>query len=293
MNDLVVVQTTDWNFAHFKDENNKRWYDLGRIAKSLGVVNVTQLADRISDKHKRLISIKELRTQVTGNNNDNDSMFYSGSKGQRGGARSKWFVDDPGMYQAIICSNSPKAEAFTEWVTATVLPAIISTGTYSITNKAPAPPFLFHIRARQNQDRVPETYFSVISELVIVLYGKLEMSGYSIAEKDAKGRELRPDISVGKLWITWLNDNHPELAHRYKDYMHLLPNGKEVPARMYELDLLPKFRLFVHDVWIKEHGYKYFMERDPKALDYLIKLIPDMRIPAPAIEDRQPQLQQR
>ena len=114
-----------------------------------------------------------------------------------------------------------------------------------------------------------------------------------MAERDAKGKELRPAISVGKLWITWLNDNHPELAHRYKDYMHLLPNGKEVPARMYELDLLPKFRLFVHDVWIKEHGYKYFMERDPKALDYLIKLIPDMRIPAPAIEDRQPQLQQR
>ena len=46
-----------------------------------------------------------------------------------------------------------------------------------------------------------------------------------MAERDAKGKELRPAISVGKLWITWLNDNHPELAHRYKDYMHLLPNG--------------------------------------------------------------------
>ena len=292
MNDLVVVQTTDWDFAHFKDENNKRWYDLGRIVKSLGLIKVQKLAERIPEIHKRLVNIRKLTIQSNVNPNDSEYCSSEEQYSERGNP-NRWFVDEAGMYRAIMKSDSPKADAFTEWVTATVIPAIISTGTYSITNKAPAPPFLFHIRARQNQDRVPETYFSVISELVIVLYGKLEMSGYSIAEKDAKGRELRPDISVGKLWITWLNDNHPELAHRYKDYMHLLPNGKEVPARMYELDLLPKFRLFVHDVWIKEHGYKYFMERDPKALDYLIKLIPDMRIPAPAIEDRQPQLQQR
>ena len=42
------------------------------------------------------------------------------------------YVDEPGMWTLMMRSNKPEAEAIQEWVTATVLPAIRQTGSYTI-----------------------------------------------------------------------------------------------------------------------------------------------------------------
>ena len=129
-NELIVINKTEYEFAYFADKTGKRWYDLTRIAKSLEVKQVIRIAERIPEQHKRLVKISELQLQVNQTQEDFDCESGSQSKGQRGGAQSKWFVDDAGMYRAIIKSDSPKADAFTEWVTAEILPTIEKQGYY-------------------------------------------------------------------------------------------------------------------------------------------------------------------
>ncbi len=129
-NELIVINKTEYEFAYFADETGKRWYDLGRIAKSLGIKDVRHIAERIPKQHKRSVKKSDLQMQVIQTQEDFDSSSDDESKSQRGGAQSKWFVDDAGMYRTIIKSDSPKADAFTEWVTAEILPTIEKQGYY-------------------------------------------------------------------------------------------------------------------------------------------------------------------
>lgn len=117
----------------------------------------------------------------------------------------------------------------------------------------------------------------MISELAIRLYGRLEQVGYIIPDEGKNGKEIRPDVSVGKMFAKWLKSNLPEDSESFKKYEHLLPAGLTVPARQYKMSLLSEFINYVDSVWIRERAHKYFRERDPKVLEYLPRLIPDLK----------------
>ncbi len=129
------------------------------------------------------------------------------------------------------------------------------------------------VRFNDNWDRTDKGYFSVISELFIRLYGRFEHIGYTIPNKSFNGTEIRPDGSVGGLFSKHLKKLHPEMAKRYKMYMHKFQNGTEFAARQYENEVLPIFIKYIDDVWIPERAPDYFKTRDPVALDYLPKLL--------------------
>lgn len=74
-------------------------------------------------------------------------------------------------------------------------------------------------------------YFSIISELYIRFAGRLEQVGHVLADKSPEGKELRPDVSVGKTFPKWLKSHHPLKADHYKMYDHKLPDGSTVEAR--------------------------------------------------------------
>ena len=97
--------------------------------------------------------------------------------------------------------------------------------------------------------------------------------GYEIPNKAFDGKEIRPDVSVGKCFATYLKLNYSELAGKYKSYKHKFPSGMELDARQYENALLPIFIQYVDEEWIPKHAEKYFSARDTKALDYLPKLL--------------------
>jgi len=63
---------------------------------------------------------------------------------------------------------------------------------------------IFVRRFNANWDRVDSGYFSVISELFIRVYGRLEQLGHLLPDKSPDGTELRPDVSVGKTFPQWL-----------------------------------------------------------------------------------------
>jgi hypothetical protein len=183
-------------------------------------------------------------------------------------------INEPNLYRLIVKSQLPSAEKFESWIFEEVIPAIRKDGSYAIDRYA-TPNFV--IRYFENAGKIPNGYFSVITELYVRLYGKLEHGGYRIPDKGFNGKEIRPDTSVGKCFAAYLRDNYPSAPDEFEKYTHTFPNGWECEARLYPLELISIFIRYVEEVWIPERAEQYFEERDPKALEYLTKLLP----PAP------------
>ena len=59
----------------------------------------------------------------------------------------------------------------------------------------------------------------------------------------------------------------PTNRHRYED-------GRVVDARLHPNELLADFRQLFQDVWLPSRAESYFEERDPKALEFLTRLLP-------------------
>jgi hypothetical protein len=127
-------------------------------------------------------------------------------------------------------------------------------------------------RYNDNWDRVDTGYFSVINELAIRLWGRLEMVGHIMADRAPDGKEIRPDNNVGRLFSDWLRENHPPLCGCISYYFHKTAEW-EGEARQYPLSMLPLYIEFVDTVWIPEHSERYFGARDPAALPYLPRLL--------------------
>ncbi|BDF93666.1 MULTISPECIES: BRO family protein [Pseudoalteromonas] len=177
-------------------------------------------------------------------------------------------ISESGLYSLVFASRKPTAKEFQRWITKEVIPTIRKTGGYG---HAQAPNFM--VRFNANWSRVDQGYFSVISELFIRLYGRFEHEGYKIPDKALDGKEIRPDVSVGRLFSTYLKNNYPDVADNFKMYSHAFPDGSEHDARQYSNDLLPIFIQFVDTDWIPNQASRYFKTRDPVALEYLPKLL--------------------
>ena len=132
-----------------------------------------------------------------------------------------------------------------------------------------------------NQKQVPPGYFSVISELFVVAYALLEQEGYVLPEKGAHGRNVSPDISVGRHFSTWLKENYPAMADKYVEYTHAFMDGRRIKGvRAYPNSMLGMFRDYVINVWMRDHAPKYFRRVDPPAVPFLETVL--AALPAPA-----------
>ena len=181
-------------------------------------------------------------------------------------------INEANVYRLIVKSALPSAEKFEVWIFEEVIPSIRKTGGYGIDRKR-TPNFI--VRYFENAGKIPFGFFSVITELYVRLYAKLEHVGYQIPDKGFAGKEIRPDNSVGRCFAAYLKDNYPSAPQEFETYKHRFPSGYEVDARLYELELLPIFIRYVEEVWIPQKAEAYFHERDRMALEYLPKLLPE------------------
>jgi prophage antirepressor-like protein len=200
---------------------------------------------------------------------DSDDLGTTEGVDERGRKQAFRIVSESGLYELIFLSRKPEAKKFKRWVTHEVLPQIRRTGGYGKTGKTPA----FIQRYNANWDRVDVGYFSVISELTIRVWGRLELVGHVMADRAPDGKEIRPDVAVGIRFAAWLDKNHPAVCKDYKTYIHDTPEWR-CEARQYPVGLLPLFIEYVDTVWIPEHAGPYLRSRDPAALAYLPKLLP-------------------
>jgi prophage antirepressor-like protein len=236
----------DENDEQFRviDRNGEPWFVLNEVCKKLEIANASDAASRLDDDEKMVvgITVHQGRTQNT------------------------TIISESGLYSVIFSSRKAEAKRFKKWITSEVLPTIRKTGGYH--GRAPA----FIRRYNANWDRVDPGHFSMISELVVRLWGRLEMVGHIMREKAPDGKELRPDGSVGRLFSTWLKKSHPAVSDNYSMYTHVTEQW-EGEVRQYPVGMLPLFIEFVDTVWIPDHSERYFNTRDPAALPYLPRLI--------------------
>lgn len=188
-----------------------------------------------------------------------------------GGLQDALLINEPNVYRLIIKSQLPSAEKFESWLFEEVLPSIRKKGFYGKIDRSQLPNFI--TRYKDNYHKLPNDHFSVISEMFARLYIELEKVGYSIPDKGVGGKQLMPDISVGRGFAKFLRENNSEYFDSHKTYTHTFPDGREVEANMYHIDVLPMFIRYINEKWIPENALNYFKERDPLALDYLPKLL--------------------
>jgi prophage antirepressor-like protein len=261
--ELQIFECQNDNEFRVVDIEGEPWFVLGDVCRQLDLKakngSFWHHAERLDDDERKSVPASVLR----------EATSPPGREVGRRIAPTTIVINESGLYSLILRSDKPQAKKFKKWVTSEVLPAIRRTGGY---RGVPA----FIRRYNHNWDRIEVGHFSVLSELVVRLWGRLEQVGCLMKDQSATGIELRPDVSVGLGFSKWLKQNHPGIAARYKEYLHWTPQG-DFPARQYSNEVWPQFIEYVDTVWIPECGPQYFKTRDPKALAYLPKLLPAPR----------------
>lgn len=247
---LKVFETEDHFDFRIIDRNGEPWFVLVDVCRAIDIKNPSDAASRLDADEKMTLALTE------------------GQSGSRGGPRSMTVINESGLYSLILRSDKPEAKKFKKWVTSEVLPTIRKTGAYG--SRVPA----FIKRYNENWDRIEQGHFSVLNELVIRVWGRLEQSGHTMADKAPDGTEIRMDGSVGRCFSDWLKKHHPTISTSFSYYMHKTAQW-EGEVRQYPMSMLPIFLEYVDTVWIPERAPDYFKTRDAAALPYLQKLLPD------------------
>ena len=130
----------------------------------------------------------------------------------------------------------------------------------------------YHIKRWQmNEHAVPHGHFSILQEMGLRVFSKFENQGYFLPSN------IVPDISEGRMFAGWLRrqgvnvDEMPTYMHRYMD-------GRLVQAKAYPMTLFTAFHAHLNEVWLPKKAYKYFVERDVKAIPFLLKLVPSITV---------------
>ncbi len=241
-------ESDDLNKLTTVEIDGEVWFVASEVCSVLDIKNTSDAVSRLDTDEKQTIVLT-------------DSLSRN---------PNKIIISESGLYALIFKSKKESAKKFRKWITKEVIPSIRKTGSYGI-NRLETPNFV--IRFNDNWDRTDKWYFSVISELFIRLYGRFEWLGYQIPNKAFDWKEIRPDVSVWRLFSEYLKENHSELCSLYKMYPHKFPNWDEYEARQYENELLPIFIRYVDEEWMPNRAQKYFEPRDTMALNYLPKLL--------------------
>lgn len=133
--------------------------------------------------------------------------------------------------------------------------------------RAPAelPPHLN--RYLKNDPNVPEGHFSILQETALGLFGPMHNLGFEIP------KDWVPDISVGKLYCSWLRTKHGIDTNSLPTYGHDYLDGRPIVlAKAYPEWLIPDYRNWFRTEWLPAHGVQYFKKKDPSSLAFLDRL---------------------
>lgn len=128
----------------------------------------------------------------------------------------------------------------------------------------------YHLRRYvANHGNVPVGHFSMLTELTQALIAPMEAMGYTLPE------HLWPDVSEGKMFCRFLRERLDVNTDDLPKYLHQFEDGRRsIWAKAYPESLLPAFRRHFREVWLPTKARDYFDKRDPRALEYLPKLLP-------------------
>jgi hypothetical protein len=93
------------------------WWVLADVCQVLEIGNPSMAASRLDDDEKGISTVDTL-----------------------GGPQKTAIINESGLYSLILTSRKPEAKRFKKWITATVIPTIRQTGSYSFGQSLPPPP---------------------------------------------------------------------------------------------------------------------------------------------------------
>lgn len=181
------------------------------------------------------------------------------------GKQKAVIVNESGIYSLIFKSRKAEAKKFKKWVTSEVLPSIRKTGSYNAPENNP----MWYMRKyNENNSKVPNGFFSMLAETIIVVGEPLAMAGATQEELS----NFFADISVGKTFCAWIRSKGFDTDTLPK-YEYTSPQGGKYYANLYPFNLMGEFRTFLQNVWIPENSKTYFKKYHPQLLPYLPKLL--------------------
>ncbi len=137
-------------------------------------------------------------------------------------------------------------------------------------------------RYMANDNKVPPGHFSILQETGVSLFGPLHILGFDVP----KG--WVPDISVGKLFCSWLRETQGVNPDTFPCYEHDYLDGRPIVfPHAYPDEYLALYRTWFRTIWLPQHGRRYFKGKDPQSVAYLD------RMPALAAPGATPRLRHR
>lgn len=113
MNDIKIFENTEFGSIRTVDVNNEPWFVGKDVCEALRYSNSRKaLADHVKENHK--------------------GVTFCDTPG---GKQQITIIDEAGLYSLVMRAKTEKAEAFQEWVTGEVLPAIRKHGGYLTPDK--------------------------------------------------------------------------------------------------------------------------------------------------------------
>lgn len=103
-------------------------FDATNVCSILELRDTTSALRRLDDDEKALLKREEYE-RFPDSASEAESEFD-----RQKGAKSKWFVTEPGLYTLTLGSEKPQAKAFKRWITHEVIPALRRTGSYTMPN---------------------------------------------------------------------------------------------------------------------------------------------------------------
>lgn len=163
---------------------------------------------------------------------------------------------------------------------------IYTTVGYDPQNIVPAEWKHFHDRLTLNS--VPRGYFSVFSETAHIVVS-------AIREGLTVDSHTVPDISVGRVWSKYWNDqnlaktygNRIQYHHEYPDYFPQSEANKSIYAYLYPIDALGLFRKWLQMSYLPEKFPSYLKRKIKQGVlpassaELLIKAVTPLELPRP------------
>ena len=115
--------------------NSEPWFAAVDVCRALEIKNVSDALKRLDDDERMTIDLTDSHS------------------GQRGGAQSMIFVNEPGLYSLVLSSRKPGAKRFKRWITHDVIPALRKTGSYSVKPLTATQMFIAAAKVLEEQDQ--------------------------------------------------------------------------------------------------------------------------------------------
>lgn len=211
--EVATYQFKENNVRVFQDTQGEPLFVARDILDVLGVVNVTN-------------ALQKLRKL------DFHSMKVCDAKGQ---VSRMYVVNESGLYQLLLRSDKPQAKEFQHWVTATVLPSIRKTGSYSMPQVEPITNVLSELQVLKSAISILEQHETRLNAIEAKMAQPVQTpkllpqttlskrAQFNMTTRDmAKVLNLPHQECYGEVYKRYYYTNHINLKERAK-HAHIRP----------------------------------------------------------------------